>query len=274
MISINRDMVAMKNAINQDTSWEELAQVINFATELQSVALEVAINKGLHEGLKQSQIIGTLRNAGCTLSDNMMNKLIDFHSFKIELSNCTGTEVELELKEAQFRKLGKGVESTSALEKYEEYEELSTEKGSTPTRDEIERNAKLKREASKKLGRDNRRGSLPQYLTPEEIIEFREWCEENEVELSENKPKVSMMLLVGARDEVIDTLYQHLGEWGSARKLMFDVLHPDKGGNTLAFQFAKMFDDLMKSLKSLLAWAEYEDAVIAYKKEWWGKRKE
>ncbi len=271
MIKIEKNMTDMKNSINQDTTWEDLATVINFATELQGKALEVAINKGLAEEMFQSEIIEKLRGAGCRLKHAQMELLVGFHSFKIELRNSPRAGDSLNEPETAFqhRYLGKGTESTSAIEKAEEFDEAYREKGSSPTAVEIQKAAQIKNKLKKKTGRDNRRGDLPQYLGSSQIIAFREWCKEHDVDLEKNKPKLSVTLLMETRDETIDDLYSHLGEWKAARKIMLDKLHPDKGGNTLAFQFAKMFDDLMKSLASLLAWIEYEDAVIAYKKEWW-----
>ncbi len=275
MININRELVGLKDTINQNTSWEQLAEVINFATELQGKALEVAIHKGLSEELTQKEIIGRLRISGCKLSDNQLFNLISYHNFKIELSGL-GTQIDgLKIPNTSEleRRLGKGVESTSAIEKAEEFTELYEEKGAAPTRAEIEASARIKAKARKQMGRDGRREELPQYLSAEEIIEFREWCKENDVDIEANKPKVSVIALTQEKDDVIDELFNHIGEWKTARKIMFDRLHPDKGGNTLAFQFVKMFDELMKALLSLLEWVEYEDAVIAYKKEWWRNRK-
>ncbi len=212
------------------------------------------------------------KGKGC-LQKSRRLKVSRHDSFKIELSNSPrGENLTIPETENQYRYTGGGVETTSAIEKAEEYSELCEEKGAPVSAEEVRRNAKIKAKARKELGRDGRRGELPPYLTPEEIMEFREWCKDRDIDIEKEKPKTSMLALTQQKDEVLDELFNHIGEWKSARKIMFDRLHPDKGGNTLAFQFAKMFDELMLAMQKLVAWVEYEDAVIAYKKEWWKNR--
>ena len=275
MININKSIANIESQISTESSWDDLAYVINFATNLQRVALDIAIRKGIKEGLEKDQIIYSLVNAGCKMDKGSLRRLIDFHDFKIELNlTCHGASNLREPEnEGQFRALGKSTASTSALEKAEEFTEMYEDKGSAPSNREIaEANAK-KAALKKKLNKKEELGSLPQYLGVDEIQEFRGWLlDEKGFDYEKEKPKVPMQALVAQRDEILDELYAHVGEWKSARKIMGKLLHPDTGGNTLAFQFYQTFDKLMNAMVKLVELLDYEEALLEYKKEWWESR--
>ncbi len=277
MVKIDKSISNIENQITTESSWEDLAYVINFATNLQRIALDVSIKKGIEEGKIRSEIIGTLINSGCKLKRDRIGEIFNYYDFKVELSNPSCRDSETKLKqpenEGQFRRLGSASASTSAVEKAEEFTEMYDEKGSAPSNREIaEANAK-KTMLKEKLGKKEELEGLPHYLGVDEIADFRQWLiDKKSIDYLKSKPKVPMRTLIAERDEVLDELYTHIGEWKAARKLMQDRLHPDKGGNTLAFQFFNIFDELMRGMVKMVDLLDYENSILEYKKEWWSNK--
>ncbi len=262
----------MVQAIDAETSWEELASVINFATQLQGKALEVAINKGLAEGLIQSEIIEKLRDAGCTLGNKQLYQQIQFHEFKIELSFSPHVDSDLNIPEteAQFR----GLEGGSALEKAELFTDIQGESERQPTQREMNNAREVMRKAEALARQKNKRKTpeqtFPKYMTPEQITDFDEWFQNKTGKTREEmKPKINFREVMDNKDLIINELSKKESDWKKARKQLFEFSHPDKNGEAVVFQFVKLLDDLMKDLSALIKYGQYQIKIKKYKEQWW-----
>ena len=266
---IEKNVLEIVNKLNQETTWEELANVINFATKLQGKALEVAINKGLAKGLIEAEIIKKLIDAGCTLTKRRMYQLIEFHSFKVELSEVL--HLKIPETESQFASLIGG----SAIEKAELFTDMHDKDNTPPEHREMRKVAsvvaKAKEEAKKEMSKEKTLDTtLPEYLSPEEMVAFDDWYLKYEgIARKDNRPKVNFQEVAKSRDGLIETFASKSNDWAYARKELFSFTHPDKGGEAKVFQFIETLDKLMKELNKLKEYGQYMVDLQTLKEAWW-----
>ncbi len=176
--------------------------------------------------------------------------------------------------EGQYRHLGKHSEVTSAQEKAEEFTEIKEELGKSPSTHDIQRRSQLVTEVSKGINGGAKEeplpSGMPKYFNTEQLDTFRAWSIESKgINVIDDKPKVNMLELSSMREDVLNDLASRVPEWKAARKIMIKLLHPDSGGNTLAYQFFEGFNEIMDNLSKAYDYVMFTENVDKLKIEWW-----
>ena len=282
MIVSKSDINIMEN-INNEATWKQIAEGWNFHQKLGESLFEATVVKGKEEGLNNEEIVKTLLFNGCSIKADMINKKLRFYDFKQELSTLIHVSDNLNIPEteAQYRGLGKSTEFTSAQEKVEEFNEITKElNGKTPSHLETQQRNKsielfneeitqIKKEKQPKNDEPTDFFNGKTYFNPDDLTSFRKWCiQEKGINPIDDKPEVNMMALGNERDDIINELARRVPEWKSARKLSLKLLHPDTGGNTLAYQFFEYFDSIMSNIVKAYEYVEFNNKIDAFKKEW------
>ena len=132
---------------------------------------------------------------------------------------------------------------------------------------------KRKREQQERGGTEKPRKKM--IFPKEEVEAFNEWLlDEKQIDYKADRPKSNFVLLAEQREEVVTELANRSGEWKAARSIMQRRLHPDTGGNMLAFQFYEIFDRLMSILIDTVEYIVFEEKIDKYKEEWLTHEKE
>ena len=269
MIKIEKDMVEYADTLDQDTPWEDLAAIISAATYIQGTALDVAINKGLSEEMTAQRIVDTLVKAGCKLGHARLFRLIDFHAFKIELSNCPPTENLTEPETVhQFIAAKEG----SAIETTEKFTEITESLGEKPTGDELRAIRAAEKDFAERaqFKRSQDKDTVPKYLSAEEMVSFDEWFLENVGQPRQSfKPDIDYKEVIHAKDIIINDLAAKYDDWKINRRKFLAHNNPDAGGTDEFFVFAKTLDDLMHVVGQLIKLAEFKQLLRLHKNDWW-----
>ncbi len=278
-MTVSKNDTRLIESVSQESSWSDIAKVINLGSDIQKYAFNAAVKKGAEEGMFGNEIINKLKESGCTISTSHMNDTLKYYEFKIELSKHPSSEPDLiePETEAQFHHLT----GDTAQEKVEQFNEIEEAVGHTPSR----QNVRDYQQTVGEIADIAECESLPQHSSnkgkvkklissTEDLMKFREWSKETKgIDVVEDKPKVNLMLLSKERDEHLNTLGSRVPEWKTARKIMIKLLHPDSGGNTLAMQFFKEFDSVMNNLTQAYEYVVFEDNVNKLKQEWLKEQK-
>jgi len=278
MVVSKRDMDVI-GGLDISSSWEDIATVINVGTQIQKEGFNIAVAKGVEEGLYASELIRKLQDNGCTLGRKHIENTLGFYEFNTELSQAGHDPLTLNKPETegQYRDLGSASEITSAQEKLEEFNEVGESVGKAqPSRADIVEHNKIVTEVTKSIGGEDKPKdkNSPTYFSVKETEDFRAWLKDtHNIDAVEDKPKVNMMELQGMRDDVLNDLASRVPEWKMAKKIMRKLLHPDTGGNTLGYQFFEGFVELMDNLSKAYDYVVFREKIDNYKREWW-KNKE
>ena len=274
MILSNTD-INVTQGLDISSSWEDIATVINFGTAIQREGFNIAVQKGVAEGLYAVELVEKLRDSGCTMGERHIYRTLEFYEFKLELSQTGADQLNLSIPEtaAQFNSLGKHSEITSAVEKAEEFTEVTKELGKQPSREEIRDRNKIMTDVKKGIHGDETpkpKGDQPKYFNTEQLAEFRDWLKKTyKIDAVADKPDANIMELSGLRDDILNDLASRYKEWKIGKKIMRKLLHPDTGGNTLAYQFYEAFEELMQNLTKSAEYIEFGMRIDEHKKEWW-----
>ncbi len=273
-MTVNKNDTRLIESVSQESSWSDIAKVINLGSDIQKYAFNAAIKKGTEEGLYGNEIIDKLKESGCTISTSHIYRILEYYKFKIELNSVPAGELSLNIPETQAQY--ESLSGDTAKEKAEQFTEIAEAVGHTPSREDVRNYQKNVNEIADMTNCT----SLPQHKenkgkkkkiisSVEELNNFRKWLKtEKKIDAIEDKPKVNLMLLSKERDNILNTIGSRVPEWKIARKIIIKLLHPDSGGNTLAMQFFKEFDELMNNLSEAYEYVMFEDKIAKFKEEW------
>ena len=266
LVTIEKNISTYENTLGQDTEWAELAKIMNFSNLLFGKALEVGIQKGLAEGLIESEIIEKLLDAGCKLSTKQLYKKIKFHSFKIDLSLSRTVPLNIPKTSRQFNQL----DGISATDKAQFFTDVQGNSNIQPSSDRIKKVKDTLNSVVQDKKKDDTPKGTPTYLSPDQMISFNEWFESKHGKTHTSmKPSIDLDKAVNVKDDVINDLASHASEWSKVRKSILAFAHTDNGGNKDAFVFIKRLDKLMESFVDLLKYSEYRHFIRQEKNEWW-----
>ncbi len=273
-MTVNRNQTKLIESVSKDSNWSDIAEVINLGSNIQRYAFNAAVEKGAEEGLYGNEIIDKLKESGCTVSKTHMHNTLKYYEFKIELSKGSVPNPDLIIPETQSQ--FESLSGDTAQEKAEQFTEIAETIDRIPSREDV-------RDFQKNIGEiadmtnctsvsqhsENKGKKKKVISSVEELNNFRKWLKtEKKIDATEDKPKVNLMLLSKERDNILNTIGSRVPEWKIARKIIIKLLHPDSGGNTLAMQFFKEFDELMNNLSEAYEYVMFEDKIAKFKEEW------
>ncbi len=271
---VNKNQTRLIESVSKDSKWSDIAEVINLGSDIQRYAFNAAVEKGAEEGLYGNELVNKLKDKGCSVGSIHIYNTLLYYEFKFELDQTQQEKSILNIPktEAQYRDLT----GDTAQEKVEQFTEITEAIGHAPSRQDV-------RDFQKNIGEiadmtnctsvpqhSDNKGKKKQIISSvEELNTFRIWLKaEKKIDAIEDKPKINLMLLSKERDDMLNTLGSRVPEWKSARKIMIKLLHPDSGGNTLAMQFFKEFDELMNNLSKAYEYVMFENKIAKLKEEW------